>query len=172
MVGQREAWRQEIDRSCVSPKCAFGQVLNSMPCLVVTMKGWQCKRLKLRNFPGFRLGDIKTLTIVYLVFQVCFFALSGHWLACVWYVIAKNSVRDGHKIVDFNWLVLIGEQTNRPYRIEGKMPQVLLKYSLTCDGLGELKETILNKVVTVTSVKRSTLLHITIARLFIAVPVI
>ncbi|XP_078493576.1 voltage-gated delayed rectifier potassium channel KCNH1 [Ciona intestinalis] len=53
-----------------------------------------------------------------LVLLVCFFGLSGHWLACIWYTIGNSSVSDGNgTIVSNNWLVMLGETTGKPYFI-------------------------------------------------------
>ena len=58
--------------------------------------------------------------------QVCFFGLSGHWLACIWYVIGLTErVNDKGELVPYNWLVIAGEATKQPYRIESRLVGVL-----------------------------------------------
>ncbi|CAK8674873.1 unnamed protein product [Clavelina lepadiformis] len=53
-----------------------------------------------------------------LVLLVCFFVLSGHWLACIWYTIAVNQISVNGTIVQHNWLVLLGNTIGKRYYLE------------------------------------------------------
>uniref|UniRef100_H2YKF4 Ion transport domain-containing protein n=1 Tax=Ciona savignyi TaxID=51511 RepID=H2YKF4_CIOSA len=51
-----------------------------------------------------------------LVLLVCFFGLSGHWLACVWYTIGNGQLSDGNgTIFSQNWLVMLGDGIGKPW---------------------------------------------------------
>nr|XP_039268573.1 potassium voltage-gated channel subfamily H member 1-like [Styela clava] len=51
-----------------------------------------------------------------LVLLVCFFGLSGHWLACLWYTIGWQEIsRENMTLTSYNWLVQLGKTLDKEY---------------------------------------------------------
>jgi len=53
-----------------------------------------------------------------LFLLVCFFGLSAHWLACIWYTIGRSNLKgNNNQLVNQNWLVILSRDTNRSFNI-------------------------------------------------------